>query len=64
MEKKKTIKAWIIVQTDSEDYWDAVLYPRRNMAVTSMRQQQKSVRSGFKFLKVVPCIITYTLPKK
>jgi len=55
----KKIKSWIIIQKDLGDSWDGVLYGRRSQAVASMRKMQSAARSGFNFLKVVPCTITY-----
>ena len=66
MKSKRTvkIKAWMIVQKDSGDYWDGQLYHERTYAQNARRNQTDEYKSFSKFLKVVPCTITYSLPKK
>lgn len=63
-QKKKSgrVKAWILIQSDVQDVWDGTYFFTRGHAQKHLRGITDKYNSFKKFLKVVPCTISFSLP--
>ncbi|MDO8094423.1 MAG: hypothetical protein Q6360_13175 [Candidatus Brocadiales bacterium] len=65
--KKKTIKAWALLQLDGEvaiafNHAHSVFQPRIYSTEIAAIKVSETVVTGTKALKITSCTITYTLP--